>query len=226
MKDNFMKKILSLILICTLSISAVYSEDIEQQDSVKNINEESKEIDLELSQPGKTYDLSRPKYQKNLGADKTVVNEQQAQDYSRVNPNQKRTANFDKKKKLKDVSVGSKSTHTTTSDSYSGSNTLYAEYEKKNFKLNSGYTKNTTPNQSNQDKGSLSVTPEYKINKHVSIQNKYSTDLNNSSNKGEVKVNVKPFKDDRMDMGVGVGQKFSGSSPSSSQVNFSTNIRF
>ncbi len=218
-----MKRFLIILLAGMFSVLNVYAQDTEQ---VETVEQEAPSIDLQLTQPQKTYDLSRTKYQKKLSADKTVVNEQQIQDYSKTNPNQKRTATFKNKKKFKDVSVGSNSTHTTTSDTYSGSSTLYTEYEKKNFKLNSGYTKNTTPNQANQDKGTLSVTPEYKINKHVSIQNKYSTDLNNNSKKGEVKVNVQPFKDDRMDMGVGVGQKFSGSSQSSSQVNFSTNIRF
>ena len=213
-----MKKLLLLLILCLLTGLFVYANDIEQ-------NEEDMSINLELAQPQKTYDLQRPKYQKNLEVNKTVVTTQQVQDYSEVDPNQKRTANFNKKKKIKDVSVGSKSTYTTTSDTCSCSDTVYTEYEKKNFKLNSGYTKNTTPNHQNQDKGSISVTPEYKINKYVSIQNKFSTDLNNRSNKDEVKLDIRPFKDDRMDFGVGVGEKFSGPS-SSSQVNFSTNFRF
>ncbi|MCR5265559.1 MAG: hypothetical protein K6E29_03070 [Cyanobacteria bacterium RUI128] len=216
-----MKKLLLSAIFCVLAASFVYAEDIQQTEEPAN-----KSIDLELAQPQKTYNLQRQNYTKNVSADKTVTNSPEVQDYSKTNPNQKRTANFGKKKKLKDVSVGTQSSHTTTSDTYSGSSTVYTEYEKKNFKLNSGYTRNTTPTQENADKGSVSVTPEYKINKHVSVQNKYSTDLNTDSKKGEVKLNVQPFKDDRMDLGVGVGQKYSNTSQSSSQVNFSTNIRF
>lgn len=216
-----MKKLLLSAIFCVLATSFVYAEDVQQAEEPASTS-----INLELTQPQKTYNLQRPNYTKNVNTDKTVTNSQEVLDYSKTNPNQKRTANFGKKKKFKDVSVGTQSSYTTTSDTCSGSNTLYTEYEKKNFKLNTGYTRTASPAQNNADKGSVSVTPEYKINKHVSIQNKYSTDLNTDSKKGEVKLNVQPFKDDRMDMGVGVGQKYSNTSPSSSQVNFSTNIRF
>lgn len=187
--------------------------------------QENNDINLELTQPKKTINLERKQYSAQTDYDKTQKSGV-SQDYSTQNPNTKRSAKFKNRKKFKDVSVGTESTHTTTSDTYSSSNTFYTEYEKKNFKLNSSYTKNTTPNQQNQDKGTVSVTPEYRLNRHVSVQNKYSSNLNDNSNKGELKLNVQPFKDDRMDMGVGVGQKFSPSSPSSSQVNFSTNIRW
>lgn len=208
-----------LLILCLILCSPLCLADESEQTDVQ-----SNDIHLELNHPKKSVSLPKSKYQSKVDYDKTIQN-MEMQDYSKQNPNTKRSAKFDKKKKMKDISVGTQSTHTTTSDTYNSSNTLYTEYEKKNFKLNSSYTTNTTPNQQTQDKGTISVTPEYKINKHVSVQNKYSTDLNNNSKKGEVKINVKPFKDDRMDMGAGVGQKY-GQSGSSSQVNFSTNIRW
>ena len=187
---------------------------------------EQQEIMLDTNNTKKKYELSGNKYRQNLKVNNVNL-QQDATDYSKINPNEKRSATVGKKKKVKDVSFGTKSTHTTTSDTYSGSNTLYTEYEKKNFKLNSGYTTNVKQNQENSDKGTLSVTPEYKINKHVSVQNQNSANLNDNSKKTELRLNVQPMKDDRMNMGVGVGQKFSGSSaPSSSQVNFSTNFKF
>lgn len=213
-----MKRFLLLIglLLCTLSVFAFESDQLQDI--------QSNDINLELSQPTKKINLPKSSYQSKVDYDKNVKNTEM-QDYLKQNPNTKHSAKFDKKKKMKDITVGSSSTHTTTSDTYTNSNTLYTEYEKKNFKLNSSYTTTTKQNQQTQDKGTMSVAPEYKINKHVSIQNKYSTDLNNNSKKGEVNVKVKPFKDDRMDMGAGVGQKYSQSG-SSSQLNFSTNIRW
>ena len=59
----------------------------------------------------------------------------------------------------------------------------------------------------------------------MSVQNKFSTDLNNNSQKNEVKVKLKPFKDDRMDIGAGAGQKYSETG-TSTQVNFTTNFKW
>lgn len=203
-----------------------YAEETDVVTETEQPNEQQ-EIHLDMGNTKKKYELGKTQYHKNLEVKSAPQAQPQATDYSKTDPNQKRTVTTDHKKKVKNVSFGSKNTHNVTSDTYSGSSTLYTEYEKKNFKLNSGYSRNTTPNQNNTDKGSLSVTPEYKINKHVSVQNQYSTNLNDNSNKAEVRLNVQPTKDDRMNMGVGVGQKFSGSSaPSSSQVNFSTNFKF
>ncbi len=212
-----MKKYL-LVMIMVLCITPVMAEE-ETPPEVNN------DIRLELTQPKKTINLERRQYTNQTNYDKTLKSDM-PQDYSTQNPNTKRSAKFKNKKTYKNMSVGTESTHTTTSDTYSGSNSVYTEYEKKNFKLNSSYTKNTTPNQQTQDKGTVSVTPEYRLNKHVSVQNKYSSNLNDNSKQGEVKLNVRPFKDDRMDLGVGAGQKFNQSAPSSSQVNFSTNIRW
>ena len=210
-----MKRFL-LVLGCILLASSVMSEEVNS-----NLQFPLNDINLE-TQSQKTYHLSAPKFDSVTEYNKDT-SKNEAQDFSKQNPNTKRSAKFGKKKTYKDFSVGSESTQTTTSDTYSSSNTVYTEYEKKNFKLNSSYTKTTTQNQANQDKGTLSVTPEYKLNNHFSVQNKYSTNMNDNSNKGEVRMNIKPFKDDRMNMGVGVGQKYSQTG-TSSQVDFSTNF--
>ncbi len=212
-----MKRFL-LILGCMLFILSVMAEEVNT-----NLQSPINDINLE-TQTKKTYNLGAPKFDSATDYNKDI-SKSEPQDFSKQNPNTKRSAKFGKKKTYKDFSVGSESTQTTTSDTYSSSNTVYSEYEKKNFKINSSYTKNTTQNQAGQDKGTLSVTPEYKLNNHVSVQNKYSTNMNDNSNKGEIKMNIKPFKDDRMNMGVGVGQKYSESG-TSSQVNFSTNFRW
>ncbi|MBO6273567.1 hypothetical protein J6O48_12435 [bacterium] len=219
-----MKRFLLGILITITFVVPAFSQDDEE---ILPLTNQFEEINLETNQSAKKYNLERKTFSnQELKYDKSS-NEQIPQDFSNTNPNNKRTVNIDKKKKIKDFSVGTKNTGTFTSDTYSSKGTVYTEYEKNKFKINSSYSRNNTPCQNNQDKGSVSVTPEYKINKHVSVQNVLSNDMNTNSKKSEVKVNVKPFKDDRMDMGVGVGQKFSGNSaPSSSQVNFSTNIRF
>lgn len=207
------------IFLFFVTLTAISDEIIMTEENKSN------DINLEISQPQKTYNLSGSKYSKTSDYNKNFENKS-VHDFSQQNSNSKKSVKTGKNKKFKDISVGAESTHTTSGETYNNSNTVYTEYEKKKFKLNTSYTKKTELNQENQDKGTLSVTPEYKINDHVSVQNKYSTNMNDSSTKGEVKLNVKPFKDDRMDLGVGAGQKYSQTAPASSQVNFSTNIRW
>lgn len=219
-----MKRFVSVLLL-TLLFSPVFADETAQDENI--ITEpEQQEIMLNVNTQ-KKYNTEKRDF-KSYKADTPQVSEKrEITDYSTTNPNQKRSVTTKHKKKVKDVTFGSDTTHNFTSDTYSGSNTLYTEYEKKKFKINTGYTHTSTPNQETTDKGSISVTPEYKINKHVSVQNKFSNNMNDNSQKGEVRLNVKPLKDDRLDMGVGVGQKFSGkNAPSSSQVNFSTNFKF
>ena len=220
-----MKKILTLFIFLGLCSGFAMAEETETGVNPDTVEQQEIMLDTNNTQQMQ-YELSGSKYRQNLGVNNVNL-QQEVTDYSKTNPNEKRSATVGGKKKVKDVSFGTKSTFTTTSDSCTESNTIYTEYEKKKFKLNSGYTTNVKQNQENSDKGSLFVAPEYKFNKHVSIQNQNSANLNDNSKKTELRLNVQPMKDDRMNMGVGVGQKFSGSSaPSSSQVNFSTNFKF
>ena len=77
------------------------------------------------------------------------------------------------------------------------------------------------------DKGTISVAPEYQLTKKMSVRNTYSTNLNDNSKKGEIGLKFNPLKDDRMDLNVGAAQVYrNDSSPSSSQLNFSTNLKF
>ena len=78
-----------------------------------------------------------------------------------------------------------------------------------------------------QKKGTVSVAPEYQFTSKTSVKNVYSKNLGDNSNKTELQLNYKPFKDGRMDMNVGAGQKaYDNGQQSSSQINFGTNIRF
>ena len=221
--------ILSIIICSICAYADMNTQYIEMTvPDIEPVKEESvqhQQIQLE-TMPVKSYNLKRKKIINPSSDNYKTTTNKDIQDSSLTNPNTKRSFKTDNKKKVKDFSFGTQSTHTMTSDTYSGTNTLYTEYEKKNFKLNTGYTKNTTPNQNNQDKGTVSVSPEYKFNQHFSIQNKNSTNLNDNSQKTELNLKVTPFKDDRMDLGVGVGQKHSQNAPSSSQFGFTTNLRF
>ncbi len=218
------------IIICSASVCAEMDTQyiemtVPDTEPVKEEAQQHQQIQLENIRT-KSYNLKRKEIINPSSDNYKTTTNKDIQDSSLTNPNTKRSFKTDKKKKVKDFSFGTQSTHTTTSDTYSGSNTLYTEYEKKNFKLNTGYTKNTTPNQNKQDKGTISVSPEYKFNQHFSVQNKNSANLNDNSQKTELNLKVTPFKDDRMDLGVGIGQKHSQNAPSSSQFGFTTNLRF
>lgn len=107
-------------------------------------------------------------------------------------------------------------------------NTLHTKKDlTEKMSVDTSYKSNLAGKISEQTKGTVSVAPEYKFSKKASLKNIYSKNLGDKSNKAEVQLKYKPFKDDRMDLNVGAGQRmFDNGQQSSSQINFNTNIRF
>ena len=141
----------------------------------------------------------------------------------------KKSASYQKEKKLNDnMTVGAKYDTTFSPEQTNQTRTLYSNYSiSDNFSINTSY-KNETLNGANQQlQGSFSFTPEYKINQNLSIQNAYTRNIGSKSNKGEVLLKVKPFKDDRMDFNVGAGQvQYDSGEPAHSQFSVGTNFKF
>ena len=69
--------------------------------------------------------------------------------------------------------------------------------------------------------------PEYRLNEHISLQNRLSNSFLDNSRKNEVVFSIRPFKDNRMYFDVGAGQVYSQTAmPTRSQFNFSTKFHF
>ena len=132
-----------------------------------------------------------------------------------------------KEKKFGKAKVGAKYDTTLSPDSASQKRTLYTNYDlTEKMSVGADYQTNSLGGMEEQTKGTVGIGPEYKLNEKIKLKNKYSKNLGNNTNKGEVSVEYKPFKDGRMDFNAGAAQTQQDNGPGSSQVNFGTNIRF
>ena len=130
-------------------------------------------------------------------------------------------------KKFGKAKVGAKYDTTLSPDSASQKRTLYTNYDLTDkMSVGADYQTNSLSGIEEQTKGTVGIGPEYRLNEKIKLKNKYSKNLGNNSNKGEVSVEYKPFKDDRMDFNAGAAQTQQDYGPGSSQVNFGTNFRF
>ena len=203
---------LSLILLASPVISAEEQDevflDIGENKQEVSVNKHTKKIEkLEYSIDSEEY-----------------INHRNIHEYNNRNLYDKKTVTNTKEKKFGDVTVGNTSSTTFSADSYSNTNNTYAKYQKGKMGIGTSYKSSGLQQ---MDKGTLSVTPEYQLNKKMSVQNTYSSNLTDKSKKGEIGLKFKPMKDDRMDLNVGAAQVYrEDSSPTSSQLNFSTQLRF
>ncbi len=132
-----------------------------------------------------------------------------------------------KEKKFGKAKVGAKFDTTVAPDSAAQKRTLYTNYDlTEKMSVGADYQTNSLGGIEEQTKGTVGIGPEYKLNEKIKLKNKYSKNLGTDTNKGEVSVEYKPFKDGRMDFNAGAAQTQQDYGPGSSQVNFGTNIRF
>lgn len=139
-----------------------------------------------------------------------------------------KTLTTKKEKEFGKNTVGAQYDTTLNTDSIGRTRTLYAKRKiTEKMSVDSSYKSNLSDGLSAQTKGTVSVAPEYKFTEKASVKNIYSKNLGDNSNKAELQLNYKPFKDDRVDLKVGAGQKaYDNGQQSSSQINFGTNFRF
>ena len=139
----------------------------------------------------------------------------------------KKTITNKKEKKLGKAKFGAKYDTTFEPNSISQKRTLYTNYDvTEKMSIGADYQTNSLEGMDAQAKGTVGVGPEYKINKKLKLKNKYSKNIGNNTNKGEVSIEYKPFQDGRMDFNAGAAQTQQDGGPGSSQVNFGTNFRF
>lgn len=147
--------------------------------------------------------------------------------YTDQNPYSTKSTSFTKEKKHGNFTLGTKYNSSFAPDTYSQTNTLFTKYQKNKFSLNTSYSNNTLTSFAQQSKGTFAFSPEYKLNNHVSLQSIYSTNFLDKNHKNEFVFSLKPFKDDRMNFDLGASQIYSeNSTPTRSQLNFSTKFKF
>ena len=147
--------------------------------------------------------------------------------YMEIDPYAKETATFSEEKTNGNFTFGAKVDNTFTSDTYNPSRTIFSEYKHKNFTFNTSLKNENMADWQHRGQGTLSFSPEYKINNHVTVQNVYSTNFLDDSKKSEFIFSLKPFKSDRMDLNVGASQVMYSEDvrPPRSQLNFSTKFK-
>ena len=158
----------------------------------------------------------------------TNINPQNIHGYINRDLYTKQNVTYKKEKKYKNMTYGAQYDTTLNPENASQTSTLYSKYNvTKKMSVGTSYKSDSSKGFQNQDKGTISVAPEYKFNNRYSLKNEYSRDIGNNKNKAELKLKVNPFKDDNMDFSVGAGQvQNNNSGATSSQINFGTNIRF
>jgi hypothetical protein len=99
---------------------------------------------------------------------------------------------------------------------------LYTKYETKYFALKTSYDKNAGVSYSDViDK--FSFTPEFKLNKYVSIKDVITSDITRDRKKNEIVLSIKPTADERVRFEFGAGHTFdSNNELMRTQVKFST----
>jgi len=140
-----------------------------------------------------------------------------------------KSTSFTHEKKMKYADVGVKYDTSFTPESAKQTRTLFAKKKlNKNLTVDTSYKTETTNNVGNQMNGTVSISPEYRLNQHFAIKNTLSENMSNRSTKEEASLHITPFKDkDRMDFNVGAAEvQYNNGAPSSSQINFGTNFKF
>lgn len=140
----------------------------------------------------------------------------------------KKFSNKKEKTLGKNTTVGAKYDTKIKSDAASQDRTLYAKQNlTERMSVEGAYKTNSEGGIDGQTKGTVSVAPEYKFSEKTSLKNVFSRNMGKQSNSGEVQLQYRPFKDDRMNMNVGAGQTmYDDGSQSSSRVNAGATFRF
>ena len=243
-----MKKIVLIMFLISLLAMPVIAEEVQQaetedtpeefgmiyepENSSEEVNEKSADdvyLNVSKQEPisiKKAKKFGNKKYDLTTKQDKNI-SPQNAYQYENYNPYASKSSSFTNQKQYGNFTLGTKYDGTYTPESMTQTSTLFSKYQKEKFSLNTSYKSNSLAPIDQRGKGTLSFSPEYKLNNRVSIQNIYSTSFLDKNKKSELVFSLKPFKDDRMDLNIGASQIYSETSaPTRSQLNFSTKFRF
>lgn len=224
-----MNKFLLWIIFAFLFNLNVYAQEITNTIFSEN-NEDTVILDVKTN--NKSEILNKKSLPNSLSINSENTSENPKKNYSKYDPNSiysKKNASYKKEKKIKNIDVGATYDASFTPENVSQTRKLYTKYNvNDNLSVGASYKNEASSPESNLIKGSVAVTPEYRINQHFAIQNSFSKNLNNHSSKEEITIELNPLKDkDRMYLDFGAGYvQYDNGSPSSSQLNFGTNFKF
>ena len=197
----------------------IYDENVGENDVILNVTPKTKPVK-------KSKNLSEKKLDVTTKSDDRLSPEN-IYKYDNFNPYESKSTSFTNQKQHGNFTLGTKYDSKIAPESLTQTSTLFTKYQKNKFSFNTSYKSNSFASLDQRGKGTLSFSPEYKLNNHVSVQNIYSTSFLDKNKKSELVFSLKPFKDDRMDFNIGASQIYSETStPTRSQLNFSTKFRF
>lgn len=244
-----MKKLFLIFILLLFIATPAFSEDIVNENSddtteefgmiyepenveEENIEETSAEDVFLNSSPTEQLNIKKSKkfgtkkYDLSTKEDKNIT-PQNVYMFQNFDQYSSKSSSYTKQKQHGNFILGTKYDSTYSPDSTSQTNTLFSKYQKNKFSFNTSYKSNSLAPLDQRGKGTLSFSPEYKLNNKISVQNIYSTSFLDKNKKSEIMFSLKPFKDDRMDFNIGASQIYSETSaPTRSQLNFSTKFRF
>ena len=226
------KLIIFCILICSLTLRSLADGSADARYPVY--------LDLGTSQTSDTSQTSAtPKKAKKSGYNKKIdVKKGKVSTISQYEKmNKINTPNFSPDKTISAVSekiindktdLGVKYTSDLKNTLTSQSRTFYVNRKLTDkFSLGSSYKTNPMAEMSEQLKGTVALSPEFKLTEHASLKSVYAKNISGNSYSGEFQFKYKPFKDNRFDMNIGAGQTvYDDSRETSTKVNFGTNINF
>ncbi len=197
----------------------IYDENVGENDVILNVTPKTKPVK-------KSKNLSEKKLDVTTKSDDRLSPEN-IYKYDNFNPYESKSTSFTNQKQHGNFTIGTKYDSKIAPESLTQTSTLFTKYQKNKFSFNTSYKSNSFASLDQRGKGTLSFSPEYKLNNRVSVQNIYSTSFLDKNKKSEFVFSLKPFKDDRMDFNIGASQIYSETStPTRSQLNFSTKFRF
>lgn len=217
-----MKKLLVLFLFLLLVLANVTQAQenfspIELDES--DIEANHSPIMLRNSNTEEIFDL---RVEKISPRSDNSINIQQSQDFYAA-----KQKSFVRKKELEDFTLGVKTDTTILPDSYKGVNTFFTNYSHDDFSFNTSYSNDSTASFQKRTKGTLSFSPQYRFNKFLTLKTAHSSNLMSREQKNEVILNIKPMKEDILNLNFGLGQtRLQSERRPHSQLNFSTDFRF
>lgn len=244
-----MKKILLTILFFNLIFLPAFAEEIstteesenpelekmldyvyEPEEETEDENVGENDVVLNVTPKTKPVKKSKKLSEKKLDLDTKTddrISPENLYKYENFNPYESKSTSYTNQKQHGNFTLGTKYDSTIAPENLTQTSTLFTKYQKNKFSFNTSYKSNSFASLDQRGKGTLSFSPEYKLNSRVSVQNIYSTSFLGKNKKSELVFSLKPFKDDRMDFNIGASQIYSETStPTRSQLNFSTKFRF
>ena len=149
-------------------------------------------------------------------------------DVNHLNEEKKSVSKAIEKEVFKGATIGSSYSTSALSGEIKDSVSVYSKYEKEHFGLTTSYSQGSEALKGQGlSTGTVSFAPEISLNQHIKLKNVYSDNMSNNTQKNEIVLSLRPFKDDRLDLDLGAGQTFSTSNePAKSQINLGTKFRF